>query len=403
MIKRKQIVQLSLFFLLLHPFYLYILNTFKIYQMPLTIIAILLLVLLTKLKIHKKLITLILPWVIFFVYMALNNIGKINDLLFYFIMIIIMLLLSMNNGWQKEVIKLITIMLLPHVLFTLIFFFVPNLYVRVRPIIAARNIMFEGYRTALTGHYSTNAIYISISVLIFGSVFFQKKMKEIEKKYVFLFLISIMAILLTTKRGPLIFSLASVFITYILVDKKRFSNRFIKVLFSLMILFVMFYLVANYIPALAGAFARFSEDGDSGRSVMYLLAIKMFLMNPLMGRGTGAYKIQYYYYLAKDADHMYLNTHNVYLQLLAENGIIGLVMFLFAAILTLIISIKLLQEFHIKNNSNECVMYISVAFQVYFLLYCLTGNPLYDSMMYMPYFIFCAISYSFYMRRNYER
>lgn len=212
-----------------------------------------------------------------------------------------------------------------------------------------------------------------------------------------------MAILLTTKRGPLIFSLASVFITYILVDKKRFSNRFIKVLFSLMILFVMFYLVANYIPALAGAFARFSEDGDSGRSVMYLLAIKMFLMNPLMGRGTGAYKIQYYYYLAKDADHMYLNTHNVYLQLLAENGIIGLVMFLFAAILTLIISIKLLQEFHIKNNSNECVMYISVAFQVYFLLYCLTGNPLYDSMMYMPYFIFCAISYSFYMRRNYER
>ena len=371
MIKRKQIVQLSLFFLLLHPFYLYILNTFKIYQMPLTIIAILLLVLLTKLKIPKKLITLMLPWVIFFVYMALNNIGKINDLLFYFIMIIIMLLLSMNNGWQKETIKLITIMLLPHILFTLIFFFVPNLYVRVRPIIAARNIMFEGYRTALTGHYSTNAIYISISVLIFGSVFFQKKMKEIEKKYVFLFLVSIMAILLTTKRGPLIFSLASVFITYILVDKKRFSNRFIKVLFSLMILFVMFYLVANYIPALAGAFARFSEDGDSGRSVMYLLAIKMFLMNPLMGSGTGAYKIQYCYYLAKDADHMYLNTHNVYLQLLAENGIIGLVMFLFAAILTLIISIKLLQEFHIKNNSNECVMYISVAFQVYFLLYCL--------------------------------
>lgn len=402
MINRKQLVQIALFFMLLHPLYVYVLNTFKIYQLPLTIVSIIILIvaLIMGLKIKKKAIMMCMPWMLLFTYMILNNKGEAENFVFYFSMIIIMLVLSMVPDWQESAIKIIAIMTFPHVFFTVLLFFIPTLYSSIRPFISADNIMFEGYKTALTGHYSTNAIYISISLIVFGAILFHYGLKNTNKKYMICFVLSIFAILLTTKRGPLIFSVVAIFITYILVDKNRISSRFVKILMVLMIFGVIFYLLSKYIPSISETFVRFSEDGDSGRSVMYLLAINMFLENPILGKGTGAYKLQYHIYLAQDVQHMYLNAHNVYLQLLAENGILGLVLFVYAAFYTLLKSISLLRKFHKEGTKNEKTMYTSVAFQIYFLLYCLTGNPLYDSMMYIPYFIFCAVSYSMYIREK---
>lgn len=335
--------------------------------------------------------------------MTIHNVGSIDSLVFYYVMLIMIILLTSVLNWQGNAIKLMVWMVFPHVFFTIMLFIFPNLYATIRPLIFVKNIMFEGYRTGLTGHYSTNAIYISISLLIFGSIVFQYGFKNVKKRYIVFFLFSVLALVLTTKRGPLIFSMVSIFITYILVDKKRISDRFIKALSIALTLLMAFYLLSDYIPELSKFIARFSEDGDSGRSVMYLLALKMFFVNPIFGQGTGAYRIQYFSSLAKDSDHMYLNAHNVYLQLLAENGIIGLILFLYASIFVLNKSIKLLRRFHMENNNNEIIMYITVAFQIYFLLYCLTGNPLYDSMMYIPYFIFCSVGYSFYIRGYYEK
>lgn len=369
--------------------------------MPLTIISMFLLLfsIVGGLKINKKALALSVPWVVLFIYMSLSNVGSVNNLLFYFSSAIMIFILSILSRWQESAGRLIAIMVLPHVIFTVLLFFFPGLYAIIRPLIASNNIMYEGYKTALTGHYSTNAIYISIALIIFGCIVFQSGMKDVKKKYLYFFFASVFALLLTTKRGPLIFSITAIFIAYILVDKKRFSSRFIKVITILVIAIIILYLVADFIPVLSEFITRFSEDGDSGRTVMYLLAIKMFSSNPLFGTGTGSYRLQYYVSLAKDVDHMYVNAHNVYLQLLAENGIIGLVLFLYASVTTLCKSIMLLEKFHVEKNDSERIMFISVAFQLFFLLYCLTGNPLYDSMMFMPYFIFCAVAYSFCIRR----
>lgn len=405
MIKRNKLLLLSLFFLLLHPFYVYTLNTFKIYQQPLTIIAVVFFILFafSNIKIHKKSLALCGPWFFLFIYMTLNNVGSIEIFFLYFICFAIMVVILVEYGWQESTETLLRVMVLPHAIFTIILFFIPSLYSFVQPFVAANNILYAGYKTALTGHYSTNAIYISIAFISYCCLLFYSEMSKKKKIYIVFFILSLFSLLLTAKRGPLLFSVAAIFITYLLVDKKRFSSRFIKILSVFLVSVLVLYLAGNFVPEISEFIARFSEDGDSGRSVMYLLAIQMFSKQPILGAGTGAYRLLYSTTLASDINHMYLNTHNVYLQLLAENGIIGFCLFLFASISTLYRGVTVLRKMHMMKNKNEKVMFTSVSFQIYFLLYCLTGNPLYDSMMFIPYFIFCAISNSLYIRSCYEQ
>ena len=398
MIKKKYLLILSFIFILLHPFYLYILNTYGIYQMPLTFLAIIFAVLSCgfNIKISKKGLSYLIPWACLFMLMTIRNINYKELCIFYFMLLFLMLIYQFKKEWQSSFITLLHVLVFPNVIATIIIWIMPSSYSIIRPLIFVNDIMFAGYKTALTGHYSTNAIYISISLLISGCRFFCGNKKSDRKKYIVMFLVELIALILTSKRGPLLFSLSALFLTYLLVDKKRIYNRFIKLIAVIIFSFVIIYVFAEYIPGLNDMISRFVTDGTSGRDVMYALAFKMFLEDPIWGLGTGAYRVQYARYLATDTSHLYLNAHNVYLQLLCENGLIGLAIFLFNTIFLLYNSIRLLRKYFVKKEyAKEINMAVSVVFQIYFLLYCMTGNPLYDNMMYVPYFIFCASTYSY--------
>lgn len=392
MIKRNKMLIIALFFMLLHPLYLYILNTFKIYQMPLTFISILFLILATIGKFRLKIFKWVLLWFLLVVDMLLNNIGASDLLKYYFIMIFMMYCLVSSYGWEKGAINVLVIMTLPHAIATLIFFIFPNLYNLIKPLLTYQSIFFEGYKTALTGHYTTNSIYISIGFIMIGSFIFNENKNK--KKLIFLFIIYIFSLILTTKRGPLIFSISSLFFTYILLDKKRIDKKIIKIIGTGIIVSLFFYLVSEVIPEISEVLKRFSSDGSSGREIMYSLAFSMFKKNIFFGQGTGAYKYEYAISLANDAHHKYLNVHNVYLQLLCENGIVGFFLFIIAAWGTLLSSIKVLRKLGTNEKKERILLSASVSYQIFFLLYCLTENPLYDSMLYIPYFILISIFYS---------
>ena len=96
------------------------------------------------------------------------------------------------------------------------------------------------------------------------------------------------------------------------------------------------------------------------------------------------------------------HVHNVYLQLLCETGIIGFTFYMTWFISILWLSIKSYRRINFyKTSEFESANFhlkFAIGYQVFFLLYCMTGNPLYTEEMFIPYFICCSIAL-YYNRR----
>ena len=116
---------------------------------------------------------------------------------------------------------------------------------------------------------------------------------------------------------------------------------------------------------------------------MWLLAIEEFVNNPIVGLGWQGYRYSYAENLFVAGNYAggeylegfkYLDTHNVYLQVLCETGIIGFVFFLMAIILPLLTALRLVR---IYLNDHNVVLIRQLAFsigiQIFMLVYCFTG------------------------------
>ena len=84
--------------------------------------------------------------------------------------------------------------------------------------------------------------------------------------------------------------------------------------------------------------------------------------------------------------------------LLCETGILGFGIYLTWFISFLLRTWSLLlkcRKQQIYLNSNfQTLLVVSLAIQLFFLLYGITGNPLYDKEMFVPYFLACAITWN---------
>ena len=134
------------------------------------------------------------------------------------------------------------------------------------------------------------------------------------------------------------------------------------------------------------------NDLSSGRiEYFWVYAIDMFLDSPIFGKGWRAFKYNGIGTLnANDA-------HNIYLQLLAEVGLVGFVLVLFFMIRALITTYKAIRENEVclfLSDKSIYILKMSFAYQIFFILYGFTGNPLYDPQCYYPYILCCSIGYS---------
>ena len=98
-------------------------------------------------------------------------------------------------------------------------------------------------------------------------------------------------------------------------------------------------------------------------------------------------------YREREGSSQYMNAHNIYLQLLAEVGIVGLILFLFIMAYFIYTVFKLLRAYNKKQFVTNLTMeplYFAAMFLVFFLMYGMTGNCLYDKTQ--PYFfIVCGL------------
>ena len=108
-----------------------------------------------------------------------------------------------------------------------------------------------------------------------------------------------------------------------------------------------------------------------GRTELWGLALSLFARHPIFGCGIGAFMLNLY-----DAPYFITvpeNAHNNFLQILAETGVSGFILFVVILFLTFRSGRKALHENSLKNR---ILIYSVLGAFAAFLLTCLTGHPL---------------------------
>lgn len=128
------------------------------------------------------------------------------------------------------------------------------------------------------------------------------------------------------------------------------------------------------------------EDIDmNGREILWAAAIKGYQEKPLFGIGVSQFE---------DWSGLGTNAHNMYLQVLCEQGIIGIVCLLLPLLVCLSHTILILRR-NKEGTPYVQSLKFSLFVQLFFIIYGLSGNPTRNTYGYMMYFIAIGLQQSF--------
>ena len=298
--------------------------------------------------------------------------------------------------WAITIVKDIALFSVIHAAATLFFLVVPNVYSDwFKPHFYANVRTAQNYKAGLTSHYSTNGMYLAWGLI---SSYFLSCCAAKRRGWLVCAGFVLLALLATTKRAHLLFGIAACFSIYFLFNRNRGSvTKWFKFLTALLAAAIVMYVFSLYIPELAGVLTRLQgAELDDGRSSYYTICLDMWRRAPFFGGGWNSFTKTLYQSGISDLSRLYTNNnlsqnaHNVYLQLLAEEGLFGFVLFLLVAGGGLLRSIKsALTSCDSGAGAPQQVALstLSVAVQMFFFLYCLTGNSLYEVAEYAVYIL----------------
>lgn len=197
-----------------------------------------------------------------------------------------------------------------------------------------------------------------------------------------LFIISYIFIFLTQKRAALLIVaiLAFLLICY------RFRKNFLKIFFLFVLVAVGMALLFCFTETGRALIDRtFGSNPTSSRNLIYAQLISFIKEKPIFGHGFGNTLAQI---------DGFTNGHNIYLQVLSENGIVGFSIFTVILLYNLLISYRL---FKMGNEDNRKTIAVCIYVQLYFIGLGMIGNPLYDVFPFLIYMIATGIVQQVYL------
>lgn len=338
--------------------------------------------------------------VVFLLYVVVNQSSSLISgadsywlYLFSLCFIAAFLVAADSSDWLRFITKTVAIFAAVHAVATIAFFVFPDLYVgwfkpHFYPLIRTA----VDYRSGLCNHYSSNGMYLAWG-LITSFYLWQSAVRPKNRKWKGAAIVIIVALLLTTKRAHLVFGIVCCVIVYLLLNVgKTTSATTIKLAAFLAVALTVFYAMSLFVPEIAEVVDRLSgAELDEGRADYWHICLNLFQSSPLVGHGWESFTKALYQSGISDlarlylAGNLYQNAHNVYFQLLAEEGLVGLCLFAVAAVASLVHSIKATISDCRSSIGSLCAL--SAGIQAFFLLYCITGNPLYDIYEYSVYLL----------------
>lgn len=335
----------------------------------------------TKTRITTHIPITVLAWLISSAFVMTS--GNASLIIKYILGLMILYTFATTNGAGGNTVKVMMIYGMVFSLASFWFYLFPSIYINgIVPLLedylqsSAITMIRSNRYPGLTGHYSTNGIYLSFGVGAAFATYLSNHDGYWRKISIIATIIGFLALLLIGKRAHLVFSAGACFVIYWIANNKRGIARIGKVFGVVIAILVLVVIAVNQVPALANTFNRFVETAASGDFLMsrggfYLVAIDIFKRNPLFGVGW-----------RKMTQLIRHDVHNIYIQLLAENGIVGFLFFTVILIYGLMISTK---EFNWASKNRELLSkndYSLLAFATFYMyfftMYGFTGNPLYD-------------------------
>ena len=303
-------------------------------------------------------------------------------------------LVYLHGNWYKSGTKFLFVFSSIHVFFTIFSFLTNDLFsITVLPLIPD-NIRAEillsisrGVYSGITEQVAINAFYISVGISIMYSKILSSNEKVSIKSLILLGLF-ILTLLLTGKRGHLVANIVSMLFVSMYSAKIKGKSTFVRAIKVMSIVSLFFVILSLMFPEAATPIVRFIErqggDQTSGRIPLYINAVAMFKEKPILGWGAGVFGNLYG-----------IGTHNLYLQLLAENGLIGFSLFIALLFINFSNTIKGLKIANIFERKDILTfLYFSLYIQLFYLIYGLTGNPLNDGFILIIYLIASSIPFS---------
>lgn len=314
----------------------------------------------------------------------------------FVVAILVVLSLSTNKSWIRPTMRIACCMLLVHALATLLFAVMPGVYtgfVKPRFFPDAQDAI--GAQSGLTAHYSYNGMLLSAGVLLSAAELWSVSdgskgdIRTLVPRVAVL-IAFVLALLVTSKRGPLLAVVAALVLgLYVGSGKYKFSALLKIGLFAFAAALVVAVL-SQFVPQISTVFERFAEisgglddaDATNGRSYLWKRAVELWQSSPIIGHGWGTYR----YYWEGRLDVATNTAHNVFLNLLAEVGIAGLLLFLVAAVPPFVGLWRAMSR-RGEFGSDAPAVTFAFMFQIFFLVYSFTGSPLYDIESYIFYLL----------------
>lgn len=222
---------------------------------------------------------------------------------------------------------------------------------------------------------------VSLSLLIYV-ISLKNENKLLTIFYFTLIVLNTFALILTTGRGPIIsFILTPILFIMSLKRKYYFSIKYLTLILAILILMLLTWRNSPiYLRFYYRIIQGLEEEDPFNRMNAVKISFIMFKERPFWGYGIGSY----YSYVTGGITGINLYPHNIILEIMAELGIIGLVIFsLF--FLFIVFKIK-----HLLSESSSPIIDIILSLLIYFFL-----NSLFAGDINSNKFLWCFIGLLF--------
>lgn len=373
-----------------------------------------LIMILTKAKIMKLELSISSLWLLAFAALIFSfsrtefDINVYTDIVAFFSCIIMLLCCGSKKdtfALSLKVIRFFAIFYGISIWIQILFPFFYRVYLTFLPERSANSIVtFQNNITNFTG-FSSNPAYTAghlvAGILLLITGYRDNISKRSKRREVYFILFLFISLLMTGKRAHLLFLLCSFAVIYLVpssINKKLKKINYL--IIALLTLVALFFALKDFLVAIP-AFARIVEtidglingvDVTNNRNILYKFGWQLFFQNPWFGVGWGNYRNN----TVGNVTQIYtIDTHNIYLQMLCEMGVVGF-LFMIIPMIAFFVSTCHSTKRAYKNKYQHIrewnsLLFFSLGYQTFFLLYGMTGNPLYDYNFLLLYFFSCSI------------
>lgn len=235
-----------------------------------------------------------------------------------------------------------------------------------------------GSYSGLAGEKAEAAWIMNLGIAAVISQCFAEK--RFRRGNVLLLILFYLALILTAKR--MLFAVSLIVPAAMLAFGNMKGRKTIMIGIGLLLAGALL-LVSLAVPQLNVLFERVMASGEdvtlNGRAKLWMLAQNMWQARFWTGYGLGSYTG----YIQTQGVNWTHEGHNIYLQLLGETGIIGLLLFLAFAATGLITAMRFLRS--AKDAPGYRLVMFSFYVQLAFLIYGFTGNGIYSANQFFIY------------------